>query len=297
MPPISATWPTVPRKPRRLPSKKNGVTSRCSGMCEPPRYGSLWTITSPGSNSSAPTSSMTQRPEKSACPSIAGFMFAIATAISSQMLTNCEWRIFRKTGSGTSRLQASGNELVLLECVRLDDHQAALRMRAHDLTVEDDRRRVDLLDDQRPTELDVATEVLAPVDRRLDPAELLEVDRPRGDRLRRAELGERERRRRVAVLDRDRGQVDELDDTLGDPVAVGALVRLVEAFDGEPDEVFGLERDADLLLVVLSEVAAADRQRQQRIAHLGFAAELVERLLCHALEAAAELAVDRLVGA
>jgi hypothetical protein len=47
-------------------------------MWDPPRYGSLWTTTSPGSKPSAPRSSITHRPEKSACPSIAGLRFCIA---------------------------------------------------------------------------------------------------------------------------------------------------------------------------------------------------------------------------
>src|SRR5579862_3716281 len=325
MPPISATWPTVPRKPRRSPSKKNGVTSRCSGMCEPPRYGSLWTITSPGSNASAPTSSITQRPEKSACPSIAGFMFAIAirspfssrirneksspslkigeyavriiaTAISSQMLTNCECRIFRNTGSATRRLQPR-RELALPEDVRLDEQQAPMRVRTDDLPVEDERRRVHFLDDQRPAELHAEPELLAPVDRRLDPAELLEVDRARRHRARLAERRERQWRGRVAVLACDGGQVDELDDAFGDAVAVRPLVGVVEAIDGQAHEVVGLERHADLLLVVLAEVAAAHGQGEQRVVNVAFPCELLERAQRHRLEPAPEVRVDRLVRA
>src|SRR5919204_2244798 len=136
-------------------------------------------MTSPGSNASAPTSSITHRPEKSAWPSIAGFMFAIAirsplssrirneksspslkigeyavriiaTAISSQMFTNCAWRILRKTGSVTGGSFPGEQRRREGPLLRLCDQEAAAPVRARDLPLEDDGRRVDLLDDRRP---------------------------------------------------------------------------------------------------------------------------------------------------
>src|SRR3990170_8572395 len=46
--------------------------TECSGMCAPPRYGSLWRTTSPGSNDSTPSSSSVQRTMKRLGASWAG---------------------------------------------------------------------------------------------------------------------------------------------------------------------------------------------------------------------------------
>ncbi len=47
MPPISAMCPIATAKPSSSPSTNTGLKNVCSGVCSPPRYGSLCTITSP----------------------------------------------------------------------------------------------------------------------------------------------------------------------------------------------------------------------------------------------------------
>src|SRR4051794_38256080 len=249
-------------------------------MCEPPRYGSLWTITSPGSNASAPTSSITQRPEKSAWPSIAGFMFAsatsspsrsstrheksrpslkigvyavriIASAISSQMFTSCECRILSQTWSATGRLHVDRDAERPIHDRR--DEERAGGVRVGKVPGRHERGGVDLLDDRRAEHRSAAAEVAPAVDGGLDPP--VEVHRPRPDRIGWTDLpvahgAELERRDRdLTRLDCDRVQVHELDDRLVDPVPVGSLVRLVEALDDERDR--RLERHRDILLEVL----------------------------------------------
>src|SRR2546430_6988814 len=106
------------------------------------------------------------------------------------MLTNCVWRIFRKTASAIDPRGARRRDESRRVVSRLADEQASVRVCPHQLAVEDERRRVELLHDQRAEEHDVPAELLAPVDRTLHPAEILEVDGPGGCGGGLGELGE-----------------------------------------------------------------------------------------------------------
>ena len=48
-PPTSSTCAVTAAKPRCSPSQKMGTATATSGVCEAPRYGWLWTMTSPSS--------------------------------------------------------------------------------------------------------------------------------------------------------------------------------------------------------------------------------------------------------
>ena len=53
VPPMSLTWPTVPTRPTRRPSRNTGVTTAMSNRCPAQSHGSLVTSTSPGTSVSA----------------------------------------------------------------------------------------------------------------------------------------------------------------------------------------------------------------------------------------------------
>ena len=136
------------------------------------------------------------------------------------------------------------------------------------LAREDERRRVELLDHGGPAKRGSRRKVRAPVDRRLQRADVGEADVAHLPRRRQRPLRQGRRRRTLPGTARGHVGVDQLDRLAREAVAVHLVMQRVERSEraGQRVLVDRAGRERDLALVVLAGVAHAQRALDRRLA-------------------------------